>query len=163
MRMQGGALLASAAEPVRWLGRSVRANGAERELLGARGQDRDRGDAGLAGGRLGTRTPQPWVAPYAAIFVMSDTVYRSLTSVRACGDLPWSADDLGDGLREQLVRVRARHERVTPDTGEVEPIHPESRSVRGGLVLAVQNAVQALLDAVQRPRPARTGRSDIRA
>ena len=56
-------------------------------------------------------------------------------SVCASRDLPDGSDELRDALREQLVLVRARHEHLTPDPREHE-LHAESRSVRGGLVLA---------------------------
>ena len=79
-------LATTALTPARWLGRAVRVPGAERHALTQAVK------AGFAAGvawlvaALLLRMPQPFLAPYAAVFAVESTVYRSfLSSARQVG------------------------------------------------------------------------------
>jgi hypothetical protein len=66
--------------PVRWVGRAIRDDGIEREALVRAAKTA--GAVSLAWLVAGwvLRMPQSFAAPYAAVFVMRETVYRSVAS-----------------------------------------------------------------------------------
>jgi uncharacterized membrane protein YccC len=78
--MSGGPFRRWSLALVRWVGRAIREDGIEREALVRAAKTA--GAVSLAWLVAGwvLRTPQSFAAPYAAVFVMRDTVYRSVAS-----------------------------------------------------------------------------------